>query len=421
MTNLPPKVKTINQIVNTTKRKGITHLKVQSQRNGREIQIKGKKLVCFGSCSYLGLENEPSIKNAAIEAIHEYGSQFSCSRAFLGLSLYDELETRLEQIFGYPTLVVSTTSLGHIATVPLLIQPDDVVIMDHQVHVSVGNAVQIAKAAGTRVEMIRHSNMDMLEQRIQKLSNRYNKIWYMADGVYSMYGDKAPMQKLYDLLNNYEQLHLYVDDAHGMSWTGQNGCGYVLSEVDMHPRMVMATSTNKGFASGGGAIICPNPEIKDLILNCGSTILFSGPIQPSVLASSIASANYHLSDAMPARQNDLKSKIKYFIQESNRLQLPLIDEDETPIFFIGVGKIEVGYELVKRMFDLGFYLNIAAFPAVPYKNTGLRIAITCNITKEDISRMLTVLAEEFDEVLKAHNTSRSDVFKAFKKKQLLTS
>jgi len=294
MTKLSPKVETVNRIMSTAKKQGISHLKVERLTNGREIQIKGKKLISFGSCSYLGLENERFIQDASIKAIRDYGTQFSCSRSFLGLSLYDELEETLEQMFGHPTIVVSTISLGHIAAIPLLVQPEDVVIMDHQVHASVGNAVQIAKAGGARVEMIRHSNMEMLENRIQKLSKCYKKIWYMADGVYSMYGDKAPVKELYALLEKYDQLHLYIDDAHGMSWTGENGRGFVMNEIDMHPRMIVGASFSKSFASGGGAIICPNPEIKELIMNCGSTIIFSGPIQPAVLAASIASAKFQL-------------------------------------------------------------------------------------------------------------------------------
>ena len=417
MTNLSPKVDTINQIVKSSRSHGVTHLKVEQQKNGCEIQIKGKKLISFGSCSYLGLENEPFVKDASIKAINDYGTQFSCSRAFLGLSLYDELEDTLEQMFGYPTIVTSTISLGHIAAIPLLIQPDDAIVMDHQVHASVGNAVQIAKAAGTHVEMIRHNNLEMLEQRVQKLSAKHNQIWYMADGIYSMYGDKAPVKELYALMEKYEKLHLYIDDAHGMSWTGQKGCGYVMSQVDLHPRMIVGASFSKSFGSGGGAFICPNQEIKDLIMNCGSTLIFSGPIQPAVLGASIASAKFHLTDALPARQDVLKSKIKYFIKEANRLELPLIGAEETPVFFIGVGKPEIGFELCKRMINLGYYLNIAAFPAVPYKNTGLRMTITYNTAEEHITSMLSLLAIELDKVLKGHDSSKIDIFKAFRKKQ----
>lgn len=421
MTNLPPKVDTINQLAISAKNRGIYQLKVDQQNGGREIFIQGKKLISFGSCSYLSLENENFVKNASIKAINDFGTQFSCSRSFLGLSLYDELEDTLEQMFGYPTVVTSTISLGHIAAVPLLVQPDDAVIMDHQVHASVGNAVQIAKAAGTHVEMIRHNNMEMLEQRIQKLSKKHNQIWYMADGIYSMYGDKAPIKALYALLEKYEKFHLYIDDAHGMSWTGKNGCGYILSQVDLHPRMIVGASFSKSFGSGGGAFICPNEETKELITNCGSTLIFSGPIQPAVLGASIASAKFHLTDALPKRQEVLKSKISYFIQEANRLELPLIGEEETPVFFIGVGKPEIGFELCQRMIKLGYYLNIAAYPAVPYKNTGLRMTITYNTTKEDITSMLSLLAIELDKALKIHDSSRIEVFKAFRKKQVQLS
>ena len=109
--------------------------------------------------------------------------------------------------------------------------------------------------------------------------------------------------------------------------------------------------------------------------------------------------------------------MQHFIKEAHRLNLPLIAEDETPIFFIGVGKIELGFELCKRMLDLGYYLNIAAFPAVPYKNTGMRITLTYNLTEDDITEMLTVLSKQLDKLIDEFGTSRSAIYKAFKKKE----
>jgi 7-keto-8-aminopelargonate synthetase-like enzyme len=121
-------------------------------------------------------------------------------------------------IFQNETIVTPTTTLGHIAAIPVLVNKDDAIILDHQVHASVQMAVQLVKAKGVFTCMIRHNRLDMLAEQIKKLRKKYKRIWYMADGVYSMYGDAAPMEALTKLADEFEQLYLYVDDAHGISW-----------------------------------------------------------------------------------------------------------------------------------------------------------------------------------------------------------
>ena len=169
MKNLSPRVELVNQIVKHAYDSGIAQVRVQDySTNGRHVTVDGKRLTYFGNCSYLGLELDSRIKNAAIEAINRYGNQFACSRSYAALTMYDELEYQLEQIFDQPALVTPTTTLGHIATISTLINQNDAVILDHQVHASVQMAVQIVKANGTHVEVLRHNRMDILESRIKK-------------------------------------------------------------------------------------------------------------------------------------------------------------------------------------------------------------------------------------------------------------
>jgi 7-keto-8-aminopelargonate synthetase-like enzyme len=177
--------------------------------NGRTITINGKEVINWGSCSYLGLESDERVKTAAIEAINKYGVHYSSSRAYSACSLYEEVEHLLCQIFdnNHAVLGMSTT-LTHIGAIPILIHEDDLVILDQKVHGSIQVAVQLAKAQGTKVEMIRHSRLDILEDLIKENPNKYNRIWYMLDGVYSMYGDPAPIKDLYYLLDKYSNFYL---------------------------------------------------------------------------------------------------------------------------------------------------------------------------------------------------------------------
>ncbi|HHH50554.1 MAG TPA: aminotransferase class I/II-fold pyridoxal phosphate-dependent enzyme [Saprospiraceae bacterium] len=414
--NAPPATEKINQIVQHCAKLGVSQIITEDTHlDGRAIRVENKEMINFGSCSYLGLEVDPRLKQKSKEAIDNFGTQYSCSRAFVAISPYEELEEKLSQLFGYPTVLAPTTTLGHLSNIPVLVGQNDAVILDHKVHSSIQNAVQIVKAKGTHIEMIRHNRMDILEERIQKLQREYKKVWYMADGIYSMYGDFAPVKKIYDLLEKYEQFHFYVDDAHGMSWAGENGKGYVLSQIPYHERMILILSLAKGFGSCGGALVFPDTKTRDLVKNCGSTLMFSGPLQPSLLGASIASADIHLSSEIYQLQENLQSRIKYFIEISKAYDLTLVGDFRTPIFFFAVGAPEMGYKICRRMMDRGFYTNLAAYPSVPYYNTGIRITLNNNHSYADIRNCLSAFQEEFTAVMKEENYDKEKIYKAFRK------
>ncbi|PWK23367.1 glycine C-acetyltransferase [Arcicella aurantiaca] len=400
MNHFPPQVRQMQDIMSHAKSLGILHGHFSDyQLNGQTINLNGQDLHHFANCSYLGLELDQRLKNAAKDAIERYGIQFSSSRTYLESGLYEVLEDKLSQIFGNPVIVAPTTSLGHISWIPNVVHKNDAVILDHQVHRSVQNATMIAKANGTHVELLRHNRMDLLEDRIIELSAKYRKVWYMADGVYSMFGDVAPMQELYDLLNRHEQFHLYVDDAHGMSWAGKHGRGYALSNVDYyHEKMCLITSINKGFGANGSAMVFSDEIQKAMIKNAGSTLIFSGPVSPVMLTAGIASADIHLSDEIYDRQNRLTDLIKHFNQTAIALDLPLVRQDITPICYLAVGAnplhcVEIAHGLQQD----GYFVNVSSFPTVPLKNSGMRITLNTNHTEEAITGLLNSLKNRMDE------------------------
>ncbi len=404
----------INRMVNRSAELGIVHLSTEDEHlDGRIITVKGKQYINFGSCSYLGLEKDERLIEASIDAVRRFGTQLSCARSCVSLGLYDELENLLSEIFGKPALLAPTTSLGHISAMPVLVDERDAVIIDHQAHTSMKNVTQIVKANGTYVETVRHSNMEHLETRVQILKQNHEKVWYVADGIYSIFGDVSPIHQINELMNRYDQFHLYVDDAHGMSWTGKHGRGYVLQEIEYHPQMILATSLAKSFANCGGVLVFNTPEQRQLIKNCGSTFLFSGPLQPAVLGACIASAKIHLSDELVQLQDELEQRMGYIVGLAKQLELPLVSEELTPIFFVATGKTEVGFKMCKHLMDNGFYCHLAAFPAVPAKNSGLRITITRHQTFEDISNLMHIIAEGLPKILKEENYSIDEIYDAF--------
>jgi 7-keto-8-aminopelargonate synthetase-like enzyme len=396
MAKITPQVDLAQQSIGNMLTHGIGILTVtDEQLQGRTIQIKGappEGAINFGNCSYLGLELDPRLKQGAIDAVQRFGIQFSSSRAYAGIQLYEQLEEVLEQNFGLPVLVTVTTTLGHLSAIPVLIGPKDAIILDQRVHNSVQMATQVVKADGTHVEYVRHNNMERLEARIQELSKQHPHVWYMADGVYSMHGDVAPAQQIVDLLNRYENFHCYIDDAHGFGWTGKKGCGQIVSEVDLHPRMILAASMGKGFGCNGGFLVCPDVQTKQKIRYGGATMLFSAPVVPAVLGACLAAAKLMQTDELPQLQMALQERIQYFIRTAKSLGLPLVNEERTPIFLIRVGIPDLSYKICHRLIRAGFYTNMALYPGVPYNQTGVRIGVTLHHSFEDIQNLLCELA-----------------------------
>jgi 7-keto-8-aminopelargonate synthetase-like enzyme len=406
---------TIDQIACYGISKGIFHLHTSNQPiSGTSIIIDEKPILNFGSCSYLGLEFNPEIKSASQAAIENYGTQFSASRAYISLGLYAELQTLLEKIFEAPCVITPTTTLGHIAAIPVLVEDGAAVILDQQVHNSVQNAVQLVKPHGIHVELVRHNRMDLLEERIKELRLSHKKIWYMADGIYSMFGDPCPIDIIYTLLDKYPELHLYIDDAHGMSIHGKYGRGYVLSRHGIHKKMVMATSMNKAFASGGGLLVFGDGEHARKISNVGGPLLSSGPMQPSGLGAAVASAKIHLSAELPVMQAQLRSNIDFTLAMLKKYGLPLISEAGAAIFFVAVSYPRLGHNIVARMLKRGFYVNLGIFPTVPMRQTGIRFTVTRLHTHEEIEAMVKAMGEEFPAAMTEEGVTLADIYKAFK-------
>jgi 7-keto-8-aminopelargonate synthetase-like enzyme len=380
--------------------KGLLQLTPQDEAlDGRTVKLDGRTFVNFGSCSYLGLELDPRMKDAVIDAVTRYGTQFSSSRSYLQSPQYNELEPLLDELFGGHVLVTPTTSLGHLATLPVLVGSRVAVILDHQVHASVLMAANQLRVKGTTVELVRHNNVERLEALIQRLAPTHQNIWYMADGVYSMFADLAPFDALSALLDRHEQLHMYIDDSHGVGWAGKHGRGPALDAMGMHPRLVAACSLNKSFACAGGAIVFPDAEMRRLVRTSGGPMIFSGPVQPPLLGAAIRSARIHLSDELPRMQAALRERIELFTDLADEFCIPLASREVTPIRYIPLGLPTVTHRVLHGLYDDGLYTNLGAFPAVPMKHSGVRATLTLHHTLDDVRALVESLAKHVPEAL----------------------
>ena len=271
-----------------------------------------------------------------------------------------------------------------------------------------------AKGKGEFFETLKGSlTGEELEKRIRELKDSHRHIWFLADGVYSMYGDLASIEALSWLLSEYEQLHLYIDDAHGMSWRGENGRGYALEELTRRERCVAAVSLNKAFGAGGGALVFDDPEQCRKVRHCGGPMIFTGPIQPPILAAAVASAQIHLSDEIEHLQGELRDRVLYANQLAGELGLPFANYCEVPIRFIALGKLPIALEMTEHLLARGLLVNAAVFPAVPAKKCGVRFTITRHQRLTDIRLLLETVAEHLPKLLVKHGSSLDEIVDTF--------
>ena len=404
----------IDDVAKEGLKRGIGLLRAEDEvLDGRSVRIRSQDRLNFASCSYLGLELDERLKAGAIDAVERFGTQFSASRAYLSAPLYEELEQRIGQMTGGHCVVTPSTTLAHFVALPLLVGEDDAVILDHQVHHTVQMVMPQLRQIGASIEFLRHDRLDQLEERVRALAGSHRKIWFLCDGVYSMHGDLAPMPSLRRLLASYEQLHLYVDDAHGVSWYGENGRGIALEGLPERDRCVVALSLNKAFSAGGGALVLPNEELVQRMRSLGGPMFFSGPLQPPVLGAAIASARIHMSDELESMKQELRDRIRYANQVGEELDLPFANRCEVPVRYVALGRSSVTMDMTQQLLERGFLANCAAFPAVPAKGSGLRFTVTRHQRMEDIRAMLETVAELLPGILEANESSREEIERHF--------
>lgn len=373
---------------------GVIGIRVEdSHLDGGWLTIGGRRLLNFGSCAYLGLNTDPRLKAAAIEAIQRFGPVFSSSTAYTSIDLYTALEEALQRVFGAPVIIPTTTTLGHLAALPVLIGEGDLVAVDSQAHSTMHLATQILAAEGIAVTPVAHNDMQVLDTVLTQEADHHRHVWYLADSVYSMFGDTAPVGRIMELLDRIPNLYVYFDDAHGFGWKGANGRGWVLDHTSWHPRLVIAVSLAKSFGAGGAAIAFPDQRMADRVQLAGGTMTFSGPLHPAELGAAVASCGIHLSEELAERQAMLEQQINLVRSMLLAADLPVVSTDGTPLWFILVGGFTQTVELARRMMDDGFFLNFACFPAVPAGQNGLRFTHTLYHTAAQIESMIEALSD----------------------------
>lgn len=359
---------------------------------GTEVYIHGKKYIMIGSNNYVGLTNHPKVKEAAIEAIKKYGTSCTGSRFLNGtLDLHIELEERLAKYVGKEAaLVFSTGFQVNLGTIPAIMDRDDIIITDKEVHASIIDGVRMAKTLkNVQTRFYRHNDPTDLEAVMASLPAEPAKL-VIVDGVFSMGGDIAKLPEIIPICKKYGA-RLMVDDAHSLGVLGGGrGTGYHFGcqkDVDL----VMGTFS-KSFASVGGFIAGPK-EAVHWIQMFARPFIFSASLPPSNVATVIACLD--VLEQEPERVERV-NKIGERVRTELRAMGYNIGETETPIIPIIIGDMMKTLEAWKVFFEAGIYTNVALPPAVPPELSLLRTSYMATHTDEQVTRVLEVFRKVKD-------------------------
>ncbi len=351
-----------------------------------EVVIDGRKLIMVGSNNYLGLTQDPRVKEAAIKAVQEFGSGCTGSRFLNGtLSLHVELEEKLAEFMNAEAALVFTTGfLTNLGTISTIAAKDDVIYTDRNNHACIIDGARLSFA---RMVKFKHDNMRDLDRLLSASDPDAGKL-IVVDGVFSMEGSLTNLPEIVNLAKKY-QARVMVDDAHSIGVFGKNGRGTaehfgLEKDVDI----VMGTFS-KSFASLGG-FISAKAKVIDYIKHHSRALIFAASMPPASVASVIAALKIIKSE--PERRELLWKKVRKMKTAFDQLGFDTCGSN-SPVVPIVIGDMLDTFKFWKRLFESGVFANPAVPPAVPPGKSLIRTSYMATHTDAELDQVIDVFAK----------------------------
>ncbi|MDD4609133.1 MAG: aminotransferase class I/II-fold pyridoxal phosphate-dependent enzyme [Bacteroidaceae bacterium] len=356
-----------------------------------EVIMSGRKVLMFGSNSYLGLTNHPKVIEASLEATRKYGTGCAGSRFLNGtLDLHLQLEKELAEFVGKEDAIIYSTGFQvNLGVVSCVTGREDYIICDELDHASI---VEGRRLSFSTIYKYKHNNMEALEKELKKCKPDKVKL-IIVDGVFSMEGDVANLPEIIRLSKKYNA-SVMVDEAHGLGVLGRNGRGTcdhfnLTKDVDL----IMATFS-KSLASIGGFIAADKSVINYLRHN-SRPYIFSASNTPGATAA--AQAALHIMKTEPERIDYLWKITNYALKRFRELGFE-IGNTSTPIIPLYVRDIEKTFIVTKMLFEEGIFINPVIPPACSPEDTLIRFSLMATHTVEQIDIAVEKLLKCFKEL-----------------------
>ncbi len=365
--------------ISNLKEKGLfTNIRTLSSPQGAWLIVDNKKVLNFCSNNYLGLANHPKLKEAAQSAIKKYGVGPAAVRTIAGtMDLHNELEERVAKFKGAEAAITFQSGFAaNLGTIPALVGKKDVVFSDELNHASI---IDGCRLSGARVVRYIHCDPNHLEQVIKENEDTYEKAIIITDGVFSMDGDIAPLDRLQEIAEGNDIL-LAVDDAHGEGVLGKGGRG-IVDHFNLHGKVDIEIGTfSKAFGVIGG-IVAGNAIIIDWLKQRGRPFLFSSAMTPPDVAACIAAVD--ILENSTEYVDKLWKNAEYFKSEMSINGFD-IGHSETPITPIMLGDAPLAQKMSKDLFENGIFATPIGYPTVPKGKARIRVMISAAHSQEDL-------------------------------------
>lgn len=362
------------------------YFRVIESAQDTEVICNGRKMLMLGSNSYMGLTNDPRIKEAAIKAIQKYGTGCAGSRFLNGtLDIHIELERRLAEFVEKEEAIAFTTGFQvNLGTISALVGKNDYVIIDKTDHASIIDGTRLSQG---KVLQFDHNDINDLENVLAQTEDNKGRL-IVVDGIYSMEGDIAPLPEICNLAKKYNAV-VMVDDAHSIGVLGKWGNGTashfnLVEEVDL----IMGTFS-KSLASIGGWI-AGKKEVMNYLKHHARSLIFSASISPPNAAAALAALDIIINE--PERRELLWENTRYMLSQLKTLGFDT-GKAETPIIPVIVGDVMGVFYFWKQLHDNGVFVNPVIPPAVPLSKSLVRISVTAAHTREQLDFALEKLEQ----------------------------
>jgi glycine C-acetyltransferase len=344
--------------------------------------VDGKKALMFCSNNYLGLSNHPKIKEAAIEAVKTHGAGSGSVRPIAGnMDIHVELERRLAKFKGAEaSLVYQTGFAANAGLIPQLAGKGDLIVSDELNHGSIIDGVRLSAAER---KVYKHGDADDLARVLEeseRASPAFRRILIITDGVFSMDGDIAPLDRVAALGAEHGAM-VYVDDAHGEGVLGDGGRGIVSHFKLSRDKVQVEMGTfSKAFGVVGGHV-SGSRDLVNFAYNKSRTWLLSGSHPPAVAAACLAAVD--VLEREPQHVRRLWDNTRYFKKAMRDLGFD-IGRSETPITPVMVGESGKAKMLSSRLFEIGVFALPIVYPMVAQGKARIRTIMNAALTKEDL-------------------------------------
>ncbi|HNT55976.1 MAG TPA: glycine C-acetyltransferase [Anaerolineaceae bacterium] len=378
----------INQELSALKEAGLyNRIRTIGSPQGAWLVVDGKRVLNFCSNNYLGLANHPKMVAAARDILEKYGIGPGAVRSIAGtMDIHLELERRLAAFKGVEAAITFQSGFtANLATIPALVGKEDVIFSDELNHASI---IDGSRLSGAKIIRYAHADPADLDRVIKEAQGTYRRGLIITDGVFSMDGDVAPLDKICEISNAHDIL-LMVDDAHGEGVLGRGGRG-IVDHFHLHGKVDVEVGTlSKAFGTVGG-VVAGNAAIIEWLRQRGRPFLFSSAVTPPDVAASLAAID--LLEGSTELVDRLWENARYFKAEMKTLGFDT-GGSTTPITPVMLGEAPLAQQFSRELFEEGVFAMSLGFPTVPRGKARIRVMISASHDRSDLDTGLAAFSK----------------------------